>query len=138
MIKALQIALIFTLLLACNKEQTLLDELNGAWKINGVTLTDSEGIRYEGTTTVGQLNFNSNSKTYTFNLNYSTSFVSNNYNFNGKFTLSSDNRTVQLNYLKPSNELYSFEFKLIYASKDYLKIEYWDESYRLNTLLFSR
>jgi hypothetical protein len=138
MIKALQIALIFTLLLDCNKEQTLLDELNGAWKINGVTLTDSEGIRYEGTTTVGQLNFNSNSKTYTFNLNYSTSFVSNNYNFNGKFTLSSDNRTVQLNYLKPSNELYSFEFKLIYASKDYLKIEYWDESYRLNTLLFSR
>jgi hypothetical protein len=138
MIKALQIALIFTLLLACNKEQTLLDELNGAWKINGVTLTDSEGIRYEGTTTVGQLNFNSNSKTYTFNLNYSTSFVSNNYNFNGTFTLSSDNRIVQLNYLKPSNELYSFEFKLIYASKDYLKIEYWDESYRLNTLLFSR
>ena len=138
MIKALQIALIFTLLLACNKEQTLLEELNGAWKINGVTLTDSEGIRYEGTTTVGQLNFNSNSKTYSFNLNYSTSFVSNNYNFNGTFTLSSDNRTVQLNYLKPSNELYSFEFKLIYASKDYLKIEYWDESYRLNTLLFSR
>ncbi|MEY4522914.1 MAG: hypothetical protein RIT10_2099 [Bacteroidota bacterium] len=138
MIKALQIALIFMLLLACNKEQTLLEELNGAWKINGVTLTDSEGIRYEGTTTVGQLNFDSNSKTYTFNLNYSTSFVSNNYNFNGTFTLSSDNRTVQLNYLKPSNELYSFEFKLIYASKDYLKIEYWDESYRLNTLLFSR
>lgn len=138
MIKVLQIALIFMLLLACNKEQTLLDELNGAWKINGVTLTDSEGIRYEGTTTVGQLNFNSNSKTYTFNLKYNTSFVSNNYNFNGTFTLSSDNKTVHLNYLKPSNELYSFEFKLIYASKDYLKIEYWDESYRLNTLLFSR
>lgn len=138
MIKVLQIALIFMLLLACNKEQTLLDELNGAWKINGVTLTDSEGIRYEGTTTVGQLNFNSNSKTYTFNLKYNTSFVSNNYNFNGTFTLSSDNKTVYLNYLKPSNELYSFEFKLIYASKDYLKIEYWDESYRLNTLLFSR
>lgn len=138
MIKVLQIALIFMLLLACNKEQTLLDELNGAWKINGVTLTDSEGIRYEGTTTVGQLNFNSNSKTYTFNLKYNTSFVSNNYNFNGTFTLSSDNKTVHLNYLKPSNELFSFEFKLIYASKDYLKIEYWDESYRLNTLLFSR
>jgi hypothetical protein len=138
MIKVLQIALILMLLLACNKEQTLLDELNGAWKINGVTLTDSEGIRYEGTTTVGQLNFNSNSKTYTFNLKYNTSFVSNNYNFNGKFTLSSDNKTVHLNYLKPSNELYSFEFKLIYASNDYLKIEYWDESYRLNTLLFSR
>ncbi len=138
MIKVLQIALIFMLLLACNKEQTLLDELNGAWKINGVTLTDSEGIRYEGTTTVGQLNFNSNSKTYTFNLKYNTSFVSNNYNFNGTFTLSSDNKTVHLNYLKTSNELYSFEFKLIYASKDYLKIEYWDESYRLNTLLFSR
>jgi hypothetical protein len=138
MIKVLQIALILMLLLACNKEQTLLDELNGAWKINGVTLTDSEGIRYEGTTTVGQLNFNSNSKTYTFNLKYNTSFVSNNYNFNGTFTLSSDNKTVHLNYLKTSNELYSFEFKLIYASKDYLKIEYWDESYRLNTLLFSR
>lgn len=138
MIKVLQIALILMLLLACNKEQTLLDELNGAWKINGVTLTDSEGIRYEGTTTVGQLNFNSNSKTYTFNLKYNTSFVSNNYNFNGTFTLSSDNKTVHLNYLKPSNELYSFEFKLIYASNDYLKIEYWDESYRLNTLLFSR
>lgn len=138
MIKALQIALIFLLLLACNKDQTLLDELNGAWKINGVTLTDSEGIRYEGTTTVGQLNFNSNSKTYTFNLNYNTSFVSNSYNFSGMFTLSSDNNIVQLNYIKPSNELYSFEFKLIYASKDYLKIEYWDESYRLNTLLLSR
>lgn len=138
MIKSLQIILILLVLLACNKEQTLLDELNGAWKVNGVTLTDSEGIRYEGTITVGQLNFNSNSKTYTFNLNYATSIMSNNYNFDGTFTLSSDNKIVQLNYLKPSNELYSFEFKLIYASKDYLKIEYWDESYRLNTLLFSR
>lgn len=138
MIKSLQITLILLVLLACNKEQTLLDELNGAWKINGVTLTDSEGIRYEGTITVGQLNINSNSKTYTFNLNYATSIMSNNYNFDGAFTLSSDNKIVQLNYLKPSNELYSFEFKLIYASKDYLKIEYWDESYRLNTLLFSR
>lgn len=138
MIKALQITLLSLLLLACHKEQNLLDDINGAWKINGVALTDGEGIRYEGTTTVGHLNFNSNSKTYTFNLNYSTSFVSNNYNFNGTFTLSSDNKIVQLNYLKPSNELYSFEFKLIYASKDYLKIEYWDESYRLNTLLFSR
>ena len=75
MVKSLQIALIFLLLLACNKEQTLLDELNGTWKINGVSLTDSEGIRYEGSVIAGQLTINSNSKTYTFNLNYSTSIV---------------------------------------------------------------
>ena len=138
MIKSLQIALIFMLLLACNKEQTLLDDLNGTWKINGVSLTDSEGIRYEGSVIAGQLTINSNSKTYTFNLNYSTSIVSNTFNYSGTFSLSSDSKIVQLKYLKPSNELYSYEFKLIYASKDYLKIEYWDESYRLNTLLYSR
>jgi hypothetical protein len=138
MIKLLQISLIFLLLLACNKEQTLLDDINGTWKINGVSLTDSEGIRYEGSALAGQLTFNSNSKTYTFNLNYSTSIVSSTFNYSGTFLLSSDSKVVQLKYLKPSNELYSFEFKLIYASKDYLKIEYWDESYRLNTLLFSR
>ena len=76
--KSARLLILLLIVFACNKEQNVLDDINGSWKIKSFSLTDNEGI------------------------------------------------------------IYTFEFKLIYASKDYLKIEYWDESYRLNTLLYSR
>lgn len=135
--KLVRYIFILLILFACNKEQVLLEEINGTWKIDGFSITDNEGLRYEGLAD-GQLTINSSENKYLFQLNYQTFLVSNTYNYNGDFSLINNNKSLQLNHLKSTNETYTFEFKLKYASKDYLKIEYWDESYRLNTLLFKR
>jgi len=78
------------------------------------------------------------SETYSTNVTYETTILNDSFNYSGHFKLIKNNESLELTYIKPTTEIYTFEFKLIYASKDYLKIEYWDESYRLNTLLYSR
>jgi hypothetical protein len=135
--KIIYIFLGLGLLFGCNKEQNVLDDINGNWEIKGFIITDYEGLQYEGTAE-GNFEINSASKTYVFNLAYTTNLTEGTYNYTGNFTLIDNNKTIQLNYLKPTNELYTFKFNVIYASKEYLKLEYWDESYRLNTLLFAR
>ncbi len=135
--KSAHLLILLLIVFACNKEQNVLDDINGSWKIKSFSLTDNEGIRHEGNAK-GELTINSSSETYSTNVTYETTILSDSFNYSGHFKLIKNNESLKLTYIKPTTEIYTFEFKLIYASKDYLKIEYWDESYRLNTLLYSR
>lgn len=135
--KTIYFLLISLFLLSCDKEKSLLEDINGNWILNGFSITDNEGIRYEGTSN-GTFTINSSAKKYSIQLNYETVLLNDSYNYAGDFQLIKNNESMELTYIDSTNEIYTFEFKLIYASKDYLKIEYWDKSYRLNTLLLSR
>jgi hypothetical protein len=129
--KNIVVVILLFALVSCSKEKRINQRLNGNWKINLVSIEDSEGFYFEDTSANGSINFS---------LEDSISFGLISYKFINSIgttihdSLKLDSIHYQLNL--DENRLYMnqnlFNFRVLLITKSDLQLEYYDQAnYRL-------
>ncbi|MFY7943912.1 MAG: hypothetical protein ACOVNZ_04990 [Crocinitomicaceae bacterium] len=129
--KNIVVVILLFALVSCSKEKRINQRLNGNWKINLVSIEDSEGFYFEDTSAKGSINFS-------FEDSISSGMIS--YKFINSVgttildTLKLDSIYYQLNL--DENRLYMnqnlLNFRILLLTKSDLQLEYYDQAnYRL-------